>query len=157
MIDVSDLWAEKSCSAYGAVSRRSKRRLLTRSEVNNARFAIGAAAKFELKVPAVYSQERVAQRFGWTRCNLSFHPKLLHRVCLRLEPNMNQESRTSSTDGTDSNEDVHVSVVIPVYNCETYLRETVESVRNQDIGSGLYEIIAVDDGSTDKSDRKSVV
>lgn len=59
MIDVSDLWAEKSCSAYGAVSRRSKRRLLTRSEVNNARFAIGAAAKFELKVPAVYSQERV--------------------------------------------------------------------------------------------------
>jgi hypothetical protein len=151
VIDVSDLLAEKSCSAYGAVSRRSKRRLLTRSEVNNARFAIGAAAKFELKVPAVYSQERVAQRFGWTRCNLSFHPKLLHRVCLRLEPNMNQESRTSSTDGTDSNEDVHVSVVIPVYNCETYLRETVESVRNQDIGSGLYEIIAVDDGSTDKS------
>ncbi|MFE1083741.1 glycosyltransferase family 2 protein [Brevibacterium sediminis] len=46
---------------------------------------------------------------------------------------------------------VDVSVVVPVYNCERYLEETIGSVRDQDIGNGRYEIIAVDDGSTDGS------
>ena len=40
-----------------------------------------------------------------------------------------------------------VSVVIPVWNGERYLREAIESVRSQNI-DGL-EIILVDDGSTD--------
>ena len=42
-----------------------------------------------------------------------------------------------------------ISIVIPVYNVEKYLKRCVDSVRNQtfsDIG-----IILVDDGSTDKS------
>ena len=46
---------------------------------------------------------------------------------------------------------VDVSVVVPVYNCERYLEETIGSVRDQDIGDGRFEIIAVDDGSTDGS------
>ncbi|WP_172170632.1 glycosyltransferase family 2 protein [Brevibacterium sp. CT2-23B] len=50
----------------------------------------------------------------------------------------------------DSNE-IDVSVVIPVYNCEKYLHETIGSVRAQDMPPGSVEIIAVDDGSTDDS------
>ena len=46
---------------------------------------------------------------------------------------------------------VDVSVVIPVYNCERYLHETIGSVRAQDMPTGSIEIIAVDDGSTDSS------
>lgn len=46
---------------------------------------------------------------------------------------------------------IDVSVIIPVYNCERYLEDTIGSVRDQDIGDGRYEIIAVDDGSTDDS------
>ncbi len=42
-----------------------------------------------------------------------------------------------------------VSVIIPVYNVEKYLRECVESVLTQT--SDDYEIILVDDGSTDNS------
>jgi glycosyltransferase involved in cell wall biosynthesis len=42
-----------------------------------------------------------------------------------------------------------VSVIIPVYNCEQYLAEAIESVRCQ-TGSAL-EVIVVDDGSTDAS------
>ena len=44
---------------------------------------------------------------------------------------------------------VTVSVVIPVYNVEQYLRECVDSVLRQTYSS--YEIILVDDGSTDSS------
>ena len=41
------------------------------------------------------------------------------------------------------------SVIVPVYNGQKYLRETLESLVNQDYSS--FEIIAVDDGSSDCS------
>lgn len=41
------------------------------------------------------------------------------------------------------------SVVIPTYNCATYLRQTLKSVVKQFPGSQLMEIIVVDDFSTD--------
>lgn len=42
-----------------------------------------------------------------------------------------------------------ISIVIPVYNVEKYLKRCVDSVRNQTFSD--IEIILVDDGSTDKS------
>ena len=42
-----------------------------------------------------------------------------------------------------------ISVIIPVYNVENYLRECLDSVINQSLDN--FEIICVNDGSTDKS------
>ncbi len=42
-----------------------------------------------------------------------------------------------------------VSVIVPVYNAETYLRDALESLRGQSHAS--FEAIIVDDGSTDGS------
>lgn len=47
------------------------------------------------------------------------------------------------------NENPLVSVIIPVYNGEKYLSETIESVIQQDYDP--FEVIVVDDGSKDKS------
>ncbi|AUZ84320.1 glycosyltransferase [Methylophaga nitratireducenticrescens] len=44
-----------------------------------------------------------------------------------------------------------LSVVMPVYNGEKYLRESVESVLNQSYGD--FEFIIINDGSTDGSSR----
>lgn len=44
-----------------------------------------------------------------------------------------------------------LSVVIPVYNVEKYLRQCVESVQNQGLSLDEYEIVLVNDGSTDSS------
>lgn len=45
-----------------------------------------------------------------------------------------------------------VSVVVPVYNCEKYIRKCVKSILNQDYSDlSKIQVILVDDGSTDKS------
>ena len=43
------------------------------------------------------------------------------------------------------------SVVIPVYNAGGLLRPCLDSVLEQDGGRGMFEVVAVDDGSTDGS------
>ena len=42
-----------------------------------------------------------------------------------------------------------ISVIMPVYNGESYLAEAIQSVLDQNCDS--LEIVAVNDGSTDKS------
>jgi glycosyltransferase involved in cell wall biosynthesis len=44
---------------------------------------------------------------------------------------------------------VRFSVLLPVYNRENYVRQAVDSVLNQTFGD--FELLAVDDGSTDRS------
>ena len=46
---------------------------------------------------------------------------------------------------------MHVSVVIPLYNKEPYVRRALESIAAQTFGD--YEVIVVDDGSTDEGAR----
>jgi len=45
---------------------------------------------------------------------------------------------------------VAVSVLMPVYNCEPYLRESLESLEKQSFHD--FEVILVNDGSTDQSE-----
>lgn len=45
--------------------------------------------------------------------------------------------------------DIKISVIIPVYNCGPYISTTLKSVINQNFKD--YEIIVIDDGSTDNS------
>ncbi|MDQ0206802.1 glycosyltransferase [Alkalicoccobacillus murimartini] len=44
-----------------------------------------------------------------------------------------------------------ISVIVPVYNAENYLRKTIDSVVRQNIGFGHISLILVDDGSSDSS------
>jgi len=44
-----------------------------------------------------------------------------------------------------------VSVIIPAYNCEFFIKQTLESVFNQSIGVENIEIIVINDGSTDNT------
>lgn len=46
-------------------------------------------------------------------------------------------------------EDIAISVIMPVYNSDCYVRSAIESVLTQDFDS--FELILVDDGSTDTS------
>lgn len=51
---------------------------------------------------------------------------------------------------TELNNDRLVSVVVPVYNCREFLKECLDSLRNQSYGN--IEVIIIDDGSDDGSD-----
>lgn len=44
-----------------------------------------------------------------------------------------------------------LSIIVPVYNVEAFLRKCVDSLLDQDLPVSDYEIILVDDGSTDGS------
>lgn len=44
-----------------------------------------------------------------------------------------------------------LSIVIPVYNREKFIRECLDSIVNQPVDFSVYEIICVDDGSVDNS------
>ena len=44
-----------------------------------------------------------------------------------------------------------LSMIIPVYNCEKYISACLESCLSQDLPKDKYEIILVDDGSSDAS------
>ena len=44
-----------------------------------------------------------------------------------------------------------LSIIVPVYNVKAYLRKCVDSLLDQDVEASDYEIILVDDGSTDGS------
>lgn len=44
-----------------------------------------------------------------------------------------------------------LSVIIPVFNGEKYLKECLDSIVNQDIGVNNFEVIVVNDNSTDNS------
>jgi glycosyltransferase involved in cell wall biosynthesis len=45
---------------------------------------------------------------------------------------------------------MRLSVIVPVYNVEPYLRKCIDSLLNQDLPGNEYEIVLVDDGSTDQ-------
>ena len=40
-----------------------------------------------------------------------------------------------------------ISVIIPIYNVEKYIEETIKSIINQSIGFGNIELILINDGS----------
>ncbi|MDE6368147.1 MAG: glycosyltransferase, partial [Muribaculaceae bacterium] len=44
-----------------------------------------------------------------------------------------------------------ISVIVPIYNSQSYLKECVESVLTQSFSD--WELILVDDGSTDSSNE----
>lgn len=46
---------------------------------------------------------------------------------------------------------IQLSIIIPVYNTSKFLPRCIESCLEQNIAPGEYEIIAIDDGSTDNS------
>ena len=46
---------------------------------------------------------------------------------------------------------IHISVIIPAYNAELYIEDTIISVLQQTLASDQIEIIVVNDGSTDNT------
>ncbi len=48
---------------------------------------------------------------------------------------------------------MQLSVIVPCYDIEDYVDRCLASLRDQDLGAGEYEIIVVDDGSTDGTSR----
>lgn len=44
-----------------------------------------------------------------------------------------------------------ISIIVPMYNVEQYISKCLKSIVGQSISKESYEIIVIDDGSTDKS------
>ncbi len=53
--------------------------------------------------------------------------------------------------GAYKTKELLLSIIVPVYNVEKYLSECLDSLLDQNLSQDEYEIVCVDDGSTDKS------
>ena len=51
----------------------------------------------------------------------------------------------------NANSNTRISIIVPMYNVESYMEECLKSLWNQDLHEDEYEVIIVNDGSTDKS------
>lgn len=51
------------------------------------------------------------------------------------------------------NRDLLISIIVPVYNLEAYISKCLESIYNQNLDKTLYEVILVDDGSSDNTEE----
>lgn len=65
-------------------------------------------------------------------------------------PRKNLYNKDTFLDAPIANEKFDLSVIIPVYNSEKYLKKCLDSICNQ-ITKYKYQIICVNDGSTDSS------
>ena len=45
-------------------------------------------------------------------------------------------------------QDIQLSIIVPVYNVEPFLRKCVESLEQQDLAAERYEVILVNDSSS---------
>ena len=62
--------------------------------------------------------------------------------------NLTSNSSEKNIKESSINEKIKVSVIVPVYKTEKYLKECIDSIRNQTLKD--IEIICIDDGSPDK-------
>lgn len=100
--------------------------------------------------------------FVWTRNHFFAFFCFFKCVCLlikkpttpmphyALEDYYPDPGKLSETKGYRHNPDLDLSVIIPLYNVEKYIEECLDSILTQKIDY-TYEIILVDDGSTDKT------
>lgn len=44
-----------------------------------------------------------------------------------------------------------ISIIIPVYNAEKYIEKCLDSILNQNIDSNIYEILVIDNNSSDNT------
>ncbi|GAA1410747.1 hypothetical protein AUR04nite_13150 [Glutamicibacter uratoxydans] len=70
-------------------------------------------------------------------------PQKVTQEAAQKEPENHGRPLSEMPDG------IFISVVIPVYNSMPYLTELLNSLELQDLDKEFYEVIAVDDGSTD--------
>ena len=74
----------------------------------------------------------------------------MQRRLSRLGARLGQSRIAASDSGpTSSDQTARISVVLPVFNAMPYLRELLDSLAAQDLDPTLFEVVAVDDGSTD--------
>ena len=65
---------------------------------------------------------------------------------------MNTVSKENNcVDLVKKNSNILLSVIVPVYNCEKYLDECLSSLTRQGLNDKEYEVLVVNDGSTDRS------
>ncbi|OOB79954.1 MAG: hypothetical protein BEN18_02175 [Epulopiscium sp. Nuni2H_MBin001] len=117
-------------------------------EINN----IYASKSFKIGRAVTYIPRKIR---GGIQCykdnGLSYTmDRMLDHLSLTKLNNIKSKLSSSNISNCTFNKPVF-SIVIPVYNVENYLKQCLDSILNQTLNKSGYEIICVDDGSTDNS------
>lgn len=110
----------------------------------------GGGKREKIEQCKIYIQELLKYRYLFSKFYSEKITVSTEEAYKTLAEFYNHKKEMAQPEVTEKKETKQLSIIIPIYNCDSYLDECLKSILTQYMPF-LYEVLLIDDGSTDNS------